>query len=81
MKDKAPGPDCVPSVHNKLWDHAGPLILNSWNYSNEKNELSREQQLSTIMLLEKKGKKYGTSNFASKVLWQKNRDQEKGKMH
>ena len=30
--------------------------LNSWNYSNEKNELSREQQLSTIMLLEKKGK-------------------------
>ena len=31
-------------------------ILNSWNYSNEKNELSREQQLSTIMLLEKKGK-------------------------
>ena len=29
---------------------------NSWNYSNEMNELSREQQLSTIMLLEKKGK-------------------------
>ena len=48
MKDTAPGPDGIPySVYNKLWDQAGPLILNSWNYSNE---------LSTIMLLEKKGK-------------------------
>ena len=47
MKDTAPGPDGIPySVYNKLWDHAGPLILNSWNYSNEKNEFSREQQLS-----------------------------------
>ena len=44
------------SVYNKLWEKAGPLILNSWNYSNEKNKLSREQQLSTIMLLEKKSK-------------------------
>ncbi len=57
MKDKAPGPDGIPySVYSKLWEQAGPLILNSWNYSNTKNELSREQQLSTIMLLEKKGK-------------------------
>ena len=57
MKETAPGPDGVPySVYNKLWDQAGPLILNSSNYSNGKNELSREQQLSTIMLLQKKGK-------------------------
>ena len=57
MKDSAPGPDGIPySVHYKLWEKAGPLILNSWKYSIEKNELSKEQQLSTIMLLEKKGK-------------------------
>ena len=33
---------------------AGPLVLNAWQYSNEKGELSREQVLSSIMLLEKK---------------------------
>ena len=43
-------------MYNKLWERAGPLILNSRKYSNDKNELSREQQLSTIMLLENKGK-------------------------
>ena len=27
MKDTAPGPDGIPySVHNKLWEQAGPLI-------------------------------------------------------
>ena len=37
MKDTAPGPDGLPySVYNKLWEQAGPQILNSWNYSNEK---------------------------------------------
>ena len=52
MKDTAPGPDGIPySVYNKLWEQAGPLVLNSWKYSNEKNELSREQQLSTIRAL------------------------------
>ena len=53
MKDMAPGPDGIPySVYSKLWEQAGPLILNSWNYSNEKNELSREQQLFlTVVLL------------------------------
>ena len=35
---------------------AGPLILEAWKYSNEKGELSREQLLSTIMLLEKSKK-------------------------
>ena len=37
MKDTAQGPDGIPySVFNKLWDEAGPPILNSWNYSDEK---------------------------------------------
>ena len=35
---------------------AGPLVLEAWQYSNEKGELSREQVLSSIMLLEKEGK-------------------------
>jgi hypothetical protein len=57
MKDSAPGPDGIPhSVYHKLWNHAGQLIINSWKHSTEKGELCREQKLSTIMLLEKKGK-------------------------
>ena len=57
MKDTAPGPDGIPySVYHKLWAQAGQLILDSWNYSIAKGELSREQQLSKIMLLEKKVK-------------------------
>ena len=37
MKDTAPGLDGIPySVYNKLWEQACPLIINSWNYSNEK---------------------------------------------
>ena len=39
---------------------AGPLVLEAWKYSNEKGELSREQLLSTIMLLEKKEKALST---------------------
>ena len=31
-------------------------MLEAWKYSNEKGELSRDQLLSTIILLEKKGK-------------------------
>ena len=54
MKDTTSRPDGIPySVYHKLWTHAGQLILDSWNYSIEKSELSREQQLSTIMLYPK----------------------------
>ena len=57
MKDTAPGPDGIPySVYGKFWAMAGPLVLEAWKYSNEKGELSRDQLLSSIMLLEKKGK-------------------------
>ena len=57
MKDTAPGPDGIPySVYGKFWVTAGPLVLEAWKYSNEKGVLSRDQLLSTIMLLEKKGK-------------------------
>ena len=53
MKDIAPGPDGIPySVYGKLWVTAGPLVLEAWKYSNEKGELSRDQLLSTIMLLD-----------------------------
>ena len=70
MKDTARGPDGIPfSVQSKLWEQAGPLILNSWNYGNEKNELSREQQLSTIMLLEKKGKSLEHPNNLRPMLY------------
>jgi hypothetical protein len=54
MKDTAPGPDEIPySVYGKLWEQAGSLILNILNYSNTKNELSREQKLSTIMFIQR----------------------------
>ena len=50
-KDTAPGPDGIPySVYSKLWYHAGPLILKAGNIVMKKNELSREQQLSTIYM-------------------------------
>ena len=44
------------SVYAKFWTMAGPLVLKAWQYSNEKGELSREQVLSSIMLLEKRKK-------------------------
>ena len=57
MKDSAPGPDGIPySVYHRLWHHAGPLILASWKHCVEKSWLSEEHLVSTIMLLEKKGK-------------------------
>ena len=68
MKDSAPGPDGIPySVHYKHWEKEGPLILNSWKYNIEKNEFSKEQQLSTRMLLEKKAKAQDRSLIKWKV--------------
>jgi hypothetical protein len=41
-KDTAPGPDGIPySVYKKYWKIAGPVILDSWIYSVEKQCLPR----------------------------------------
>ena len=49
-------PQMFGDINGKLWKIAGPLELNAWKYSNERGKLSREQLLSTIMLLEKREK-------------------------
>jgi hypothetical protein len=68
MKDSAPGPDGIPySTYRKIWNHTGQLIINSWKYSIGKSELSREQLLSNIMLLVKKGKNAEQLNNLSPI--------------
>jgi hypothetical protein len=56
-KDSSPGPDGIPyTVYNKLWNIAGPIILNSWNYSTQNKVLPPSHCESVITLLPKDGK-------------------------
>jgi exonuclease III len=56
-KDSAPGPDGIPySVYKKYWKIAGPIILDSWIYSVEKQCLPQSHYESAITLLPKEGK-------------------------
>ncbi len=56
-KDSAPGPDGIPySVYKKYWKIAGPVILDSWIYSVEKQCLPPSHYESAITLLPKEGK-------------------------
>jgi len=55
--ESAPGPDGITyGVYKKTWDICGPLIFNSWEYSNKIGTLSATQKDAAITLLEKKGK-------------------------
>ena len=56
-KDSSPGPDGIPYVvYLKLWKIAGPIILNAWNYSIDKQILPTSHYESVITLLPKEGK-------------------------
>ena len=56
-KDSAPGPDGIPYSLIKLtWKHFGPLLLNSWLYSQETGELTQSHNSSYLRLLPKEGK-------------------------
>ena len=38
--DSVPGSDGITySVYKKLWNIAGPIIINAWNYSCERKEM------------------------------------------
>jgi hypothetical protein len=56
-KNSSPGPDGIPYlVYIKLWKIAGPIIMDSWKYSVEKNALPPSHYESVITLLPKEGK-------------------------
>jgi hypothetical protein len=56
-KGTTPGPDGISTqIYKVIWDIAGPIILNAWNYSLTTGTLAPSQQESAICLLEKKGK-------------------------
>jgi hypothetical protein len=56
-KGTTPGPDGISTqIYKVIWDIAGPIILNAWNYSLIIGSLAPSQKESAICLLEKKGK-------------------------
>jgi hypothetical protein len=56
-KDSAPGPDGIPYiVYRRLWKIAGPIILDSWNFSIKNKTLPPSHYESVITLLPKDGK-------------------------
>ena len=56
-KDSAPGPDGIPyEVYKKLWNLAGPIILDSWLHSVKVGILPPSHLESIITLLPKEGK-------------------------
>jgi len=56
-KDSAPGPDGIPySIYKSYWNISGPIILEAWKYSVEKQNLPPSHYESTITLLPKEGK-------------------------
>jgi exonuclease III len=56
-KDSSPGPDGIPyGVYKRFWDITGPIILNSWKFSNEIGKLPPSHNESIITLLPKEGK-------------------------
>jgi hypothetical protein len=55
--DLAPGPDGIPySTYKKLWDIAGPFIINSWKHSCNSGVLPGSHGDSVMTLLPKEGK-------------------------
>ena len=56
-RDSAPGPDGIPySVWRELWEEAGPILQNSWNYSLQTGKLPPSHKLSFLKLIPKLGK-------------------------
>ncbi len=56
-KGTTPGPDGISTlIYKVIWDVAGPIILDAWNYSITIGSLSPSQKVSAICLLTKKGK-------------------------
>jgi len=55
--ESAPGPDGITyDTYKHLWPIAGPIIINSWQYSCKAGRTSDSQRQAVISLLEKKGK-------------------------
>ena len=55
--DLAPGPDGIPySIIKLAWNYFGDLLLNSWNYAQEINELTHSHEESFLRLIPKDGK-------------------------
>ncbi len=55
-KDSAPGPDGIPyTIYKSYWNITGPIILEAWKYSVEKQNLPPSHYESTITLLPKEG--------------------------
>ena len=55
--DSAPGPDGIPySVIKLTWKHFGPMLLNSWLYSIDCDNLAPSHKDSYLRLLPKEGK-------------------------
>ena len=56
-KDSAPGPDGIPySFISGMWHLLGPLIIDSWNYSQRVGSLAPSDKLSFLKLIPKAGK-------------------------
>jgi hypothetical protein len=56
-KGTTPGPDGIPNgLYKEIWDIAGPVILDAWNFSLDTGLLAESQRDAIICLLEKKGK-------------------------
>ncbi len=57
LKNTAPGPDGISHLYlKKLWQIIGPIILNAWHYSIQKNEMPPSHYLSYLKLIPKAGK-------------------------
>jgi exonuclease III len=56
-KESSPGSDGIPySIYKRYWSFMGPIILESWNYSLETDDLPPSHKESIITLLPKEGK-------------------------
>jgi hypothetical protein len=56
-KDSSPGPDGIPYlIYKKYWNIVGPIILDAWKYTIDKQKLPPSHYESIITLLPKEGK-------------------------
>ncbi len=57
LKATTPGPDGISNTYlKKLWDIIGPIIVDAWNYSIERDELCPSHKSSFLRLIPKAGK-------------------------
>ncbi len=57
VRATTPGPDGISNMYLKrLWDIAGPLVLEAWNYSLATNNLAPSHKTSLLRLIPKAGK-------------------------